>query len=57
MKIIWLEEYKTCSCTYIADKKRDLPGYCPKHGTDRKYIIKLPDAPDGDTFDRGYVGA
>lgn len=41
MKPIWLEEYNNCSCTFIADKKRELLGWCPRHGTPRKYAVKL----------------
>lgn len=34
----WYEEY-TCGCTSdTEDRKKDLPGYCPTHGTDRRYI-------------------
>lgn len=48
----YLEEYKNCSCTSIQHKKTDLPVHCPKHGTKRKYIIKIPDVKEEDV---GYV--
>lgn len=51
-KMIWYEEYKTCSCTFIADKKEDLPGYCPRHFHDKRRRMKLPD----NDFERGYAG-
>jgi hypothetical protein len=38
----WLEEYKSCGCSFVAKRKRDLLGYCERHGTDRKRVIKLP---------------
>jgi hypothetical protein len=34
----WLEEYWGCSCSAGSLRKRDLPGYCGKHGGDRKAI-------------------
>ena len=39
---LWLEEFKTCSCTNLVKIKGDAIGYCPKHGTDRKYLTKVP---------------
>jgi len=33
----WFEEYK-CGCHSPEERvKRDLPGYCPKHGDDRRH--------------------
>lgn len=32
----FMEEYQQCSCTFIAFDKSDLPGYCAKHGTDKR---------------------
>jgi len=40
----WIEEYKQCSCTMVAKKKKDLLGYCKRHGTNRKYAVKLLNA-------------
>ena len=37
----WMEEYETCSCSYVAKFKKCLPGYCSNHGTNRKYVYKL----------------
>jgi hypothetical protein len=33
----WIEEYKSCACSFVARIKAELPGYCPKHGNDRRY--------------------
>jgi hypothetical protein len=30
--IFWLEEYEKCGCSSIALKKKELLGYCAKHG-------------------------
>lgn len=38
---VWLEEYK-CGCTFMAHYKKDLPGYCEKHGEDRKQATLVP---------------
>ncbi len=40
---VYMEEYKTCSCTQIERRKSDLQGYCHRHGTSKKRIVKLPD--------------
>ena len=40
---VYMEEYKTCSCTQIERRKSDLLGYCSRHGTDKKRVTKLPD--------------
>lgn len=34
----WFEEYKQCGCSYVAEFKRELVGYCGRHGTDRQSI-------------------
>lgn len=34
-KVYWIEEYVTCGCSTVERKQKDLPGYCPTHGTDR----------------------
>lgn len=43
-KWVWMEEYKTCSCSQIERKKSDLLGYCSRHGHNRRYVVKLPAA-------------
>lgn len=40
-KWFWMEEYR-CGCTYEADRKSDLLGYCGIHGDDRNNLYKLP---------------
>ena len=40
----WMEEYKKCSHSSVAVRKKDLLGYCQRCGTGRKYVIKLPSA-------------
>lgn len=43
----WWEEYK-CGCvSKTVRTKKELRGYCPKHGADRRHIYpeRLPDAP------------
>lgn len=37
----WLEEYKTCSCTLVAARRDELPGYCQIHGNSRRRVMKL----------------
>jgi len=50
----WFEEYEVCSCSYMARTKAELPGYCERHGTNRRRKpIKLPNVEDGDL---GYAG-
>jgi hypothetical protein len=41
MKYVWLEEYH-CGCATEETRKRDLPGYCPKHGEDAIRVYKIP---------------
>lgn len=41
----YYEEYR-CGCVSPAGTKRDLPGYCPTHGDDRR-AIHAADAADG----------
>lgn len=41
LKEVWMEEYKTCSCTFLAEKKSELPGYCEKHGNDYRHRISM----------------
>ena len=36
----WFEEY-SCGCASpTVDRKVDLPGYCPKHGNERRNLYK-----------------
>ncbi len=49
--MIWFEEYRTCSCSFVADLRRDLPGYCPRHGHNKRRRLQLPD----NGIVRGYV--
>jgi len=39
-KITWIEEYK-CGCSTESPRKRDLLGYCSKHGDSRKRLHKM----------------
>lgn len=41
---VWLEEYK-CGCSFMAHFKKDLPGYCGRHGDDRKRKALLVPVP------------
>lgn len=50
--MVWFEEYRTCGCSFIADKKDELPGYCPRHFHDKRRRTRLPDV----GFERGHVG-
>lgn len=47
MKAIgWWEEYR-CGCvSETVTRKKDLPGYCPQHGDDRRHVHRdwEPDA-------------
>ena len=41
MTIGWYEEYQKCGCiSGIAKRRKDLLGYCPKHGTDRARLYR-----------------
>lgn len=35
MPTLWIEEYEACGCSCDAWRKKDLPGYCGKHGNNR----------------------
>jgi len=50
-KGIWMEEFKSCSCSYVVKYKKNLLGYCPKRGNERKYLYKLPESTE-----IGYAG-
>lgn len=53
LKWRWLEEYRVCSCSFLARIKKDLPGYCALHGTDRRRApIRIP---ADDTEKLGYA--
>ena len=52
---IYLEIYKNCACTVAAREKRDLRGYCPRHGNEKRRIDRLPGA-DWKDEDLGYAG-
>lgn len=49
----WIEEYKHCSCTFIAEDEKDLPGHCPRHQNPVKYKLKIPKV---NKEDLGYAG-
>jgi hypothetical protein len=49
----YMEEYKHCSCSFIANKKKDLPAFCPRHQNPRKYIVKIPRVEEKEL---GYAG-
>ena len=42
MKLLWIEEYYQCGCSSEASRKKDLLGYCAKHGTSRSGIYRIP---------------
>jgi hypothetical protein len=43
----WWEGYK-CGCVSDTVRlRRDLPGYCPTHGSDRRQIDKEVEWPEG----------
>jgi hypothetical protein len=50
-RYVYLEEYERCSCTQIEKRKKDLLGYCSRHFTDRKRVMKIPDIGE-----KGWVG-
>ena len=54
-KMGWYEEYKRCSCNFISARRDELPGYCPKHFTDKRRRIKIPIDNMAES-DFGYVG-
>lgn len=53
-RYVYLEEYEKCGCSFAAKFKRDLPGYCSIHGTDRKRCTKLQDPKN--IFELGFAG-
>lgn len=54
-KWVLLEEYKGCGCSYMSCRRDELPGYCQRHGTDRRRVTKLPAGSLKDE-DLGYAG-
>jgi hypothetical protein len=38
----YFEEYKHCSCSFVALKRSELLGYCQVHGNDYRHRMKLP---------------
>jgi hypothetical protein len=52
---IWYEEYRNCSCSFMARDKNDLPGYCPKHGNDKRIRKQVADVGYMDK-ELGYAG-
>ena len=42
----FIEEYEKCGCSFAAREVVDLPGYCEKHGNDRKTITFVRNTPD-----------
>lgn len=53
--MVWYEEYKTCSCSFLGRIKSELPGYCPRHGTPKRKRIEVPDQ-NYKQEDLGYAG-
>ncbi len=40
-KWLWTEQYRGCGCISEASRKKDLLGYCGKHGSDAITVYKL----------------
>ena len=40
-RLAFMEEYKHCSCTFIGFDKADMPGYCEKHGHDKRRTYQI----------------
>lgn len=40
-KTKWIEYYRNCSCSTEEGRKKDLPGYCPRHGSERREVLKF----------------
>lgn len=38
----WCEQYRGYGCSTVVPRKKDLVGYCAKHGGDRSLIIRVP---------------
>jgi len=50
-KWVWLEEYAGCGCSNVTLARKDAIGYCPRHATERRRIIKVP------YMEPGFAGA
>jgi len=35
MRTLWIEQYRGCGCSVGPMLKRNLPGYCATHGSER----------------------
>jgi len=56
MKLYWIEWYRLCGCSNVTKLRRELPGYCPRHGSDRRSYHKIPaENKDGETLELGFV--
>lgn len=40
-KLLWMEEFERCHCTNAVRTKREMLGYCEKHGNKRQYIHRV----------------
>ena len=42
-RFCWLEEYQGCGCSFVGRTKRDMPGYCARHGSSAiRAPMKIP---------------
>lgn len=46
---MWFETYRQCGCVIEAHRKKDLMGYCAKHGTDRANVYRIGEIPPSPT--------
>lgn len=37
----WMEEYASCACSFVGKTRAELPGYCGKHGNNRKHLYRV----------------
>jgi len=54
MRYQWLAEYR-CGCAEVQSRKKDLVGYCGKHGDEPKRITKLPIFRKEDKMEEGQI--
>jgi len=54
--VVWYEEYKNCSCSFVARRRRELPGYCPRHGNSKKIRSRMLLKGPVTEKDYGYAG-
>jgi len=53
VKLYWIEWFN-CGCSNVQKLRRELHGYCPKHGHDRKSYHKIPaENKDGELLELG----